>query len=67
MSSRRPILACDVPPGSCGRVDDFGECVKVPDVCMTVEIPVCGCDGKTYTNDCFRLKAGARKAHGGAC
>jgi hypothetical protein len=28
---------------------------------------VCGCDGKTYTNDCVRQAAGTSKSYDGAC
>lgn len=44
-----------------------GSCVKVPETCCPIHDPVCGCNGVTYTNDCFRLQNGTRKESNGAC
>ncbi len=36
-------------------------------VCTTQYLPVCGADGKTYSNACFAKVAGVAKMHEGAC
>ena len=60
-------LWCDPEPGSCGHPDWAGKCIQVPEVCMYIYRPVCGCDGKTYGNDCIRRSVKAAKRHDGAC
>jgi len=60
-------LFCNHRANTCGVVDSAGKCVKIPGVCPKIFRPVCGCDNKTYGNDCERIKAGAQLAHAGAC
>lgn len=58
---------CELPAGECQTADLQGECVERPEVCTTDYVPVCGCDGVTYSNDCNRLMAGVQKDHDGEC
>jgi hypothetical protein len=44
-----------------------GKCVGVPGNCPEVYEPVCGCDGETYSNDCFRRSSAVSKNHDGEC
>jgi hypothetical protein len=57
---------CETPPGQC-CCDFFGTCVAQPQVCSAIYLPVCGCDRKTYGNDCERQAAGVSKDFDGAC
>ena len=57
---------CEWPSGSCGEWG-VGECMTVPEGCFDYEDPVCGCDGSTYSNDCYRQRAGVSLLHHGPC
>jgi hypothetical protein len=44
-----------------------GGCARRPNDCGGVLAEVCGCDGLTYTNECWAGSGGTRVAHDGAC
>jgi hypothetical protein len=60
-------LWCQMPTGQCTVADGAGTCAKTPALCDAMFLPVCGCDGKTYSNDCTRVQAQAQLSHDGAC
>lgn len=60
-------LWCQKGEGQCKAEDAAGTCDKAPAFCMRVSRPVCGCNGKTYANDCERQKAKVQLDHIGAC
>ena len=59
--------ACQFPANQCNVADLAGTCVPVPATCPKQGPPICGCDGKTYANECELLKAGVRPDRLGAC
>jgi hypothetical protein len=59
-------LWCEPAAGSCNATA-AGHCVKVPQVCTEVFKPVCGCNGRTYPNDCHRRMDKQPKRHDGPC
>lgn len=58
---------CDLAARACDGIDVQGVCVERPEACAEIFEPVCGCDGTTYSNDCFRLMAGVQLDHTGEC
>jgi hypothetical protein len=52
---------------SCGAGDQGGKCAIKPQICPMYVLPICGCDGKTYSNPCRAETVGVSPAHPGAC
>lgn len=57
---------CNIPDG-CGFADETGTCTDIPLACPDVYLPVCGCTGMTYGNDCEAAAAGISIASTGEC
>jgi hypothetical protein len=55
------------PEARCGAGDMSGTCQNRPRFCTLQFDPVCGCDGKTYSNACSAAAAGISIIHDGEC
>lgn len=58
---------CDLKPGHCRGADIPGKCEDEKLTCTGVYRPVCGCDGKTYSNNCWRKMGRVALDHEGPC
>lgn len=60
---------CEFAAGTCPKKNSGaqGTCVTKPEGCIQIYDPVCGCDNKTYGNDCTRQQAGVSLKSTGAC
>jgi hypothetical protein len=60
----RQVGYCKQPTGNCGQL---GFCDERPFSCPTEYKPVCGCDGRTYQNDCFAARLAVSIDYVGSC
>jgi hypothetical protein len=51
----------------CPGLEILGTCRAIPEACVDVFQPSCGCDGQTYGNECEAAVVGVAVAYAGAC
>jgi len=69
-SARLPLFDCAIGQHcvyAVGACAGSGQCEAIPQNCPDVWIPVCRCDGRTYSNSCFAAAVGMSILDGGAC
>lgn len=67
MPCQSPDEFCNYSDNLCGATMYVGHCKARPSGCSGLFSPVCGCDGKVYSNSCSANAAGFDLANEGTC